>query len=101
MSTFDPLDLRGQERAKAEADERAYREWRNSWPKSWPNLVGDCPARASAIVRFNTEYFTVCLPYKIGRKAFKERLDTLGHNPVRVILYLDDRGFVAVTPRVG
>jgi len=60
---------------------------------SWPNAVGDVPDRASCIVRYGTPFYTITAPYKTK--------EVFGYDPLRVILFLDPDGFVAVRPKVG
>ena len=63
-------------------------------PRQWPGLVGDTVERASAIVRYGTPYHVVTQPYK--GSIHRSLVD-----PLRVILYLDEHGYVAVTPKIG
>jgi len=71
----------------------------NGVPKRrWPGVVGDYPYRASASVRFNSPFYTVESPYKRGQK---HQIYWGPYDPLRVILYLDNNGFVAKTPNVG
>ena len=70
--------------------------------KAWPGLVGDCPERAAAIVRWASPYFVVVKPYKRGLKSSAaEDAKYLWSHPLRVVLQLDKDGYVAKTPRVG
>jgi len=63
-------------------------------PKSeWPGVTGDWYDRASTVVRFNSPFYTISVPYKDKAKTF------LPYDPLRVVLYLDEQGFVAVTPK--
>ena len=65
-------------------------------PTEWPNAVGDCLERAQAIIEFGT-------PYYVTTKLYNK----LHHSPgglydcLRVVIYLDSKGFVAITPKVG
>jgi len=64
----------------------------------WPGLVGDCVDRAEAIVRYGSPYYVICVPYKdrvSGR--FRPGQD----DPLRVIFYLDQNGYIATTPYAG
>ena len=80
--------------------EKILREYKNSisWPlrTAWPGLVGDCLERAQAIIEFGTPYYIVTKKYD-KLKAFEPTIvDCL-----RVVVYLDKDGYVAVTPKVG
>lgn len=64
---------------------------------SWPNAVGDCVERASAIIRWCSPYYVEVHPYKVSRKTYRN----FGYDDRRVILFVDAQGYVATTPRVG
>jgi hypothetical protein len=88
---------------ESEPDHRAenYLAWYEStyWPckRRWPGLVGDCIERASCIIKYATPYHVQVHPYKVSRKMARD----FGTDPLRVILFVDQQGFVATTPRVG
>jgi hypothetical protein len=68
--------------------------------RAWPGLVGDCPERVAAIVRYGSPYFVVVKQHKRSLKASIADELQWSH-PLRVVLQLDKDGFVAKTPRVG
>jgi hypothetical protein len=65
---------------------------------SWPNLVGSDVSRATTIVRSFGNYHIVVEEYKVSKRKQEGPKE---HNPWRVIIYVDQDGFVAITPRVG
>ena len=68
------------------------------WPikTAWPNLVGDCIERATAIVEFGTPYYVVHKKFNKLNIARPDVFDCL-----RVIFYLDKDNYIAITPKVG
>ena len=81
--------------------EKLFQWWvkHNGSPKmSWPGVVGDWPYRADCSVRFHSPFYTIQVPYK---KKFRETRSFGPYDPLRVILFLDNNGFVAKCPRVG
>ena len=78
-----------------------YHRLRGHTVKSeWPELVGDCVERATAIVRFGSPYYVTTQLYKEGLRAPRAD-DTNLYDPLRVIFFLDSQGYIAVTPRRG
>ena len=82
----------------APRDSWAYLAWfeahNGPQERSWPALVGDCVQRAVAIIRYASPFYTVVV-------RFKEPYEYGEVDPLRVVLYLDENGYVAHTPVVG
>jgi hypothetical protein len=64
----------------------------------WPGLVGDCVDRGEAIVRYGSPYYVISVPYK---ERLSGRFRPGQQDPLRVIFYLDQHGYIATTPYVG
>jgi hypothetical protein len=71
-----------------------YEDHYGPQPRAWPALVGDCVQRATAIVRFCSPFYTIVVP-------FKQPFEYGEQDPLRVVLHLDDNGYVAHTPVTG
>jgi hypothetical protein len=65
---------------------------------AWPSVVGLDAERAATIVRSGGPYSVDVHEYKETRSS---KRPLLGHNPLRVLLFVDQDNCVAVTPRVG
>jgi hypothetical protein len=66
-------------------------------PTEWPNAVGDCVERAQAIIEFGTPYYVIKKSYNKLKHSDSEGL----FDCLRVVLYLDTKGYVAIKPKVG
>lgn len=82
-------------------EDLAYEQQKRSWPRSWPNLVGDTVERARAVITFQTDYFIEVVPFKGQPRVYMDKEGAEYTPGRRVMLFLDKDGFVARTPVVG
>lgn len=75
-----------------------------TWPKKFPELVGSDIFRAEACVKWNTGFYVVKMRHtrtKSRPVLLNKNGEPAAHDFYRVVLWLDDRNCVAVTPIVG
>lgn len=78
---------------------RAWEALYGILPRRWPALVGDIPQRASAVVTYGTPYYVDVRDYK---ESFSRKRPYAGpYDPLRIVLFLDRDGYVAITPKTG
>jgi hypothetical protein len=67
----------------------------------FPELVGDIPERAETVVRLETPFYIVTMPYKHETYSYYYHYLEAQSDPLRIIFFLDSNGYIAVTPRCG
>lgn len=77
--------------------ERRYGDVRTRFPE----LVGDIPERAETVVRLETPFYVVKMPYKHETYSYYYNFLEAQSDPLRIIFFLDTNGYIAVTPRCG
>lgn len=78
---------------------RAWETLYGILPRRWPALVGDIPQRASAVVTYGTPYYVDIRDYK--ESMIHKRPYAGPYDPLRVVLFLDRDGYVAISPKTG